>query len=431
LTTNELSLLLGDVVAGRVTRLPGGKLTFEYDRAYAATEPAHATPLSVSMPILVASHTDSWITPWLWGLLPDNDAVLNRWSRTFHVSARSPFSLLSTPLGLDCPGNVRLVPSDQLPGVENEPDLSDVEWLTEAQVAQRLRELKQDGTAWLGAGNSGRFSLAGAQAKTALVWDDGRWGEPRGATATTHILKPAIEGFDDHDLNEHLCLTAMRAAGLLAVHSSVERFEDQSAIAVARYDRLFRRRHQVRVHQEDLCQALGVHPVRKYQNEGGPGPKDIARLFRRVMPPQEAEDNTMIFLDALVWNWVIAGTDAHAKNYSLMLMGNQIRLAPFYDVASALPYGSIPEQKMRLAMKFGSGYQVNPGSSPWRRLAADLQLPEEEVRRRAARMVAAAPRAFAHAASDPAVERLGSSLPHRLADLVTKRAAKCEKYLAT
>ena len=272
MTTNELCLLLGDVVAGRVSRLPGGKLTFEYDRAYAATETAHATPLSVSMPIQVASHTDGRITPWLWGLLPDNDAVLNRWSRAFHVSARSPFSLLSTPLGLDCPGNVRLVPSDQLSSVENEPDLSDVEWLTEAQVAQRLRDLKQDGTAWLGAGNSGRFSLAGAQAKTALVWDDGRWGEPRGATATTHILKPAIEGFDDHDLNEHLCLTAMRAAGLLAVHSSVERFEDQSAIAVARYDRS-PCGQQVRVHQEDLCQALGVHPAGQYQNEGGPGPR--------------------------------------------------------------------------------------------------------------------------------------------------------------
>jgi serine/threonine-protein kinase HipA len=82
-------------------------------------------------------------------------------------------------------------------------------------------------------------------------------------------------------------------------------------------------------------------------------------------------------------------------------------------------------------MKFGSGYQVNPGSSPWRRLASDLQLPEEEVRRRAARMVAAAPRAFSHAASDPAVEGLGSPLPHRLADLVARRAARCAKYLET
>ncbi|HEY0691385.1 MAG TPA: HipA domain-containing protein [Kribbella sp.] len=87
-----------------------------------------------------------------------------------------------------------------------------------------------------------------------------------------------------------------------------------------------------------------MHPAKKYQNEGGPSPSDIAALFRRVMPRSAARDATRAFLDALVWNWVIAGTDAHAKNYSLLLLGNQVRLAPFYDVASALPYDTIPEQ---------------------------------------------------------------------------------------
>jgi hypothetical protein len=33
------------------------------------------------------------------------------------------------------------------------------------------------------------------------------------------------------------------------------------------------------------------------------------------------------FADALIWNWVIGGTDAHAKNYSLLLAGDQVRLA--------------------------------------------------------------------------------------------------------
>ena len=89
---------------------------------------------------------------------------------------------------------------------------------------------------------------------------------------------------------------------------------------------------------------------------------------------------------------MIAGTDAHAKNYSLLLAGDQVRLAPFYDVASALPYGTA-EQKMRLAMKFGNDYGVNPGSNPWRHLATALQLPEELV-------LAAAP--------------AGSSLPCRM-----------------
>lgn len=209
-----------------------------------------------------------------------------------------------------------------------------VDWLSEAEVAQRIRELRRDSTAWLGEQVSGRFSLAGAQSKTALLRHEGRWGNPRGRYQTTHILKPAIAGLDDHDLNEHLCLSAMRRAGLSCVRTSVERFEDQSAIVVARYDR---RPGGGSVHQEDLCQALGVHPARKYQSEGGPGPRDVASTLRRTMTASVAVRAVREFADALIWNWAIAGTDAHAKNYSLVLRGSRARLAPFYDVASALP----------------------------------------------------------------------------------------------
>jgi len=171
-----------------------------------------------------------------------------------------------------------------------------------------------------------------------------------------------------------------------------------------------------------------VHPENKYQNQGGPGPRDIATLFQRVMPRSAARTATESFLDALVWNWVIAGTDGHAKNYSLLLEGDQVRLAPFYDVASALPY-DIAEQKMRLAMRFGDDYRVNPGSSPWGYLATALQLPEDIVRRRASRVVAAAPDAFSTAAADPAVQALGSPLPERLVDLVATRTSRCARYL--
>jgi serine/threonine-protein kinase HipA len=33
------------------------------------------------------------------------------------------------------------------------------------------------------------------------------------------------------------------------------------------------------------------------------------------------------FVDALAWNWLIEGTDAHAKNYSLLLASGQARMA--------------------------------------------------------------------------------------------------------
>src|SRR5205807_5214462 len=135
--------------------------------------------------------------------------------------------------------------------------------LTEKEVARRLRDLREDTTAWLGRDFTGQFSLAGAQAKTALLNLDGRWGVPLGAAATSHILKPAVAGFDDHDLNEHICLDAARRAGLVAVRTSIARFDGESAIVIERYDRRLLDGRLVRIHQEDVCQALGIRPERK------------------------------------------------------------------------------------------------------------------------------------------------------------------------
>ena len=87
---DSLVVLLNDAIAGVVTRLRAGRLRFDYDEAYRKL--SDVTPLSVSMPIQVRSHTDNVITPWLWNLLPDNDAVLARWAGQFQVSASSPFS---------------------------------------------------------------------------------------------------------------------------------------------------------------------------------------------------------------------------------------------------------------------------------------------------------------------------------------------------
>ena len=135
----------------------------------------------------------------------------------------------------------------------------------------------------------------------------------------------------------------------------------------------------LRVHQEDLCQALGLPPDRKYQRDEGPTPAQIARLLRDSMPPSVAEDAVWRFADALAWNWLIAGTDAHAKNYSLLLSADQVRLAPLYDVASALPYGT-DEHKLRLAMKIGKSYAVYPRRNYWPAAAADLDLDADALR---------------------------------------------------
>jgi serine/threonine-protein kinase HipA len=295
--TDSLAVIMDDLVAGSLTRMPGGRLQFSYEEEYAALP--EGTPLSLSMPLSQLTHPDSAITPWLWGLLPDDPSVLVRWERYFDLSRAVPFTLLATPIGLDCPGAVRFTDPARTEQVLHSP--GQVTWLTTDDVAQVLRELERDSTSWLGAGFTGQFSLAGAQAKTALLYQDGRWGVPSSTAPTTHILKPAISSLAGHDLNEHLCLDAARRSGLHAVRSRIARFGDQSAIVVDRYDRYPSGSGFRRIHQEDLCQALAVPPTRKYQNEGGPGPRDIADLFRRVMPTRVADQAIRSFADALIW----------------------------------------------------------------------------------------------------------------------------------
>ena len=423
--SEPLAVVLGDTVAGHLTRLTNGRLRFEYEDAYRALP--GATPLSVSMPLAVGTHPDRVVTPWLWGLLPDNDAVIARWARQFHATA-SPFSLLGTPVGLDCPGAVRFAKRTEVAALLARR--GGVAWLAEDDVADRLRDLKRDATTWLGQDFTGQFSLAGAQAKTALLYRDGRWGIPSCALPTSHILKPAVGGFDDHDLNEHLCLDAAGRAGLVVARTRVARFGDESAIVVERFDRRSANGSVRRIHQEDACQALNVPPLRKYQSQGGPGPADIVSLFRRSMPARAAVDATGRFLDALIWNWLIAGTDAHAKNYALLLASDQVRLAPLYDVASALPY-RVPERDLRLAMRLGNDYRVVPRRDPWPRVAEELGLDAATTIDRVRALAQVVADAFADASRAPDVAALHRGLPRRLVDLVAARAARCERLLAT
>lgn len=423
--TAELIIMYQGQVAGVLTKLKNGTLHVKYEDAYRLHP--EATPLSTNISLSESDHQNQSIANWFWGLLPDSEPVLRRWGREFSVSTRSPFELLNTPIGEDCPGAFTFVRPERVEAVLNQKGA--VQWLSENEVASILRELHADATTWLGSDLTGRFSLAGGQAKTALLWDGTRWGRPSGSIATSHILKPAIKGLDDHDLNEHLCLQAAKSVGITVASTSIQTFEDQSALIIRRYDRVMSDQLQVRVHQEDFCQASGIHPSKKYQNERGPSPKSITARIRLLMPGKVATDSIERFADALIWNWIIAGPDAHAKNYSLLLAGQDVRLAPLYDIASALPYKNFEQRKIQLAMKFGKDYSLDTRPSTWLALARDLDIPEDLVRSRAQTLVAAAPDAFAKIANQEEIRRLSSALPSRLTDAVAVRAAKCATEL--
>lgn len=198
---------------------------------------------------------------------------------------------------------------------------------------------------------------------------------------------------------------------------------------VARYDRRAGSDGMVqRVHQEDACQALGVPPFRKYQNEGGPRPGQIADLLRGAFPSPRADAAVARFADALIWNWLVAGTDGHAKNYSILLAGDQARLAPLYDIASALPYGD-HERSLRFAMKLGGDPRVPVDRNPWPATAEELGLDADVLTTRAAGLASVVGDAFSDAAAAQEVAALGRPLPARLVDLIATRATRCRSVL--
>jgi serine/threonine-protein kinase HipA len=451
----ELVALVWEVDAGRVLKAPReGRLEFIYEDSWTSGE--DSVPLSLSLPLAARVHGHDAIDVYLRGLLPDNERILERWASKYHVSARNAFALIAE-VGEECPGAVQFLTLERADLVRKQPRGLQVKWLEEKDVENRIIALNQDQAAWRLPEDTGQFSLAGTQPKTALLRLDGRWGVPSGRTPTTHILKPPIKDLNGHAENEHICLLLARAAGLAAANSEIRRFGKEVAIVVERYDRIptvemaraaeaesatsesiawaksLRRQAKdqpiQRLHQEDLCQALGIPPTRKYQNEGGPTPAQIADVLREHSSrPQE---DIPAFVDALAFNWLIGGTDAHAKNYSLLHgRDGRVRLAPLYDVSSVLPYPRMNTPRVKLAMKIGGEYVLKRVTARhWAALSEELKLDQGETLRRivklSRRVAVSIPGLRSHAID----AGLDHPLVGKLLDLIASRTANCLRDL--
>lgn len=199
-----------------------------------------------------------------------------------------------------------------------------------------------------------RLSLAGAQQKIALAHFDGKWFVPKGGAPSTHIIKPARRDFPDITRNEYL---SMRLGSILigdVAASSMVDFCGKEAFCVRRFDRIQDGNKIRRVHQEDMCQALGIMDDRKYQADGGPSVGDICRLlFERSSDPIA---DMRKLLGSVIFQFLIGNCDAHGKNFSLLEEKDSVALSPAYDVVSTAIYPSLTR---KLAMKIGNEYELD------------------------------------------------------------------------
>jgi serine/threonine-protein kinase HipA len=312
------------------------RLRLRYTRAALDSFPRGVPLLSSQLLLGDEPYPNAAARAFLDGLLPEGDprrAIAD----DLGLRADDTFGL-ARALGRDCAGALVIQP--QSAGPPPTATVLTAERLSESDVGVLVANLR---SAPLGADSRTRISLAGVQEKLLLTrLPDGAWGRPIDGTPSTHILKPEIQGYPNTVENEAFCMRLAKQLGLPVAEVQTGFAAGRKLLVVSRYDRIVDPDGAVRrIHQEDLCQATGTPPVRKYEEDGGPTLRKFAGLLSATDP-----DSLPTLLAATTLNVAIGNGDAHAKNFSLLHdRSGALRLAPLYDLLSTLNYGD-----KRLAM---------------------------------------------------------------------------------
>lgn len=327
------------------------------------------------------------------GLLPESRGTRSRWGTRLGVDPDDAVGLLAH-VGWDCPGAVQFCAPDTLDEIRTRArQLTPV---GETHIAERLRSLRsQDEPSWTLPNE--HWSLPGQQSKLALRWQAGGWQEAHGSAATTHILKPGIGRLHHQALVEHATMRASASLGLDVAHTEFTHFADEPVIVIERYDRLRIDDGSVlRVHQEDFCSASGRLPARKYEEQGGPGLADLARIVEQNV--RHREPAMAALGDFAAINYIAGAPDGHAKNISLLLLPGEAKLAPLYDLASGFPYDATDLDLTGVAVGIGGRRKFGQVlGKHWDRAAATLNLPAAQFRDRVRALAEGFPDAFSDA----------------------------------
>lgn len=370
---DEVTIYYEAFSVGHVQVQDDGKLTFIYDKRWLATKSSF--PLSVTLPLTEGGYPDHVITPWLANLLPEEQQLLTL-SRTLGLSSTDALAILKE-IGGDTAGAISIgEPSDK--AAWSYRPITDYYGTEDPQDALTAH-FKDLGQRPFLAGEDGvRLSLAGGQKKTALAVLDAasapklglpekgdQLAIPMSGAPSTIIIKPDNPNLPGIVENEAYCLTLAKLIGMVVADVSIMHVGNRTALAVARYDRTTRRNGSLRrLHQEDFAQANGIFPSQKYE-QGTVAGLNLNQLLTTAqhLPAQDA----LTLQDQVIFNILAANTDAHAKNYSMLLSGKPT-MAPLYDVSTVLHWDHVNQYH---AQKLG-GRKRKPADMArrhWERIA--------------------------------------------------------------
>lgn len=337
------------------------QMSFTYAGSWLSAD--RALPISLSLPLSEAPYQGGTAHWFFANLLPEG-TLRQLLARRLGLSVDNDFALLSA-IGGECAGALAVTPTDKPPENRGYRPLSDAE--LEALTTPGGDQLVK----LLGSGRA-RLSLAGAQDKVPVLVADGQLMMPQGSAPSSHILKLPSPHFRHLCANEVFCNMIAQRCGLEVPESSLITVGDNTACLVRRFDRVPASGGGLaRLHQEDLCQALGMPPTRKYEAEGGPALADCFELVRAQCfdPLRDAR----MLLRWQIFNLLCGNADGHAKNISFLYRGrDKLSLAPSYDIVCTRIYPTLDRH-----MAMGIGGRRDPGhvgQTQWKALAQQLGL---------------------------------------------------------
>jgi serine/threonine-protein kinase HipA len=306
--------------------------------------PGIDSPLTVAASGL-ATWSPQLTRNWFDGLLPEGDRR-TRLAARFGLRSEDTFGLLGE-IGWECAGAVAVLPEGR------SPTSGRYEPIDDAGVAARLDALPSID---LDPDDAIRMSLGGAQDKLLLALIAQGWALPIDGAPSTHILKPEPDLWPGLAAAEAWALRVASAATYTSAAELSRELGARPVIVVTRYDRQHPDDRIVRIHQEDLCQALGLPVGLKYARPGHHEDPSLARLARilverAVDPPAEL----IRLLEQVTASVALRNADSHAKNLSILHQGNAVRLAPLYDVAPTIAF--LPRQTT-LGLSIGGKFKL-------------------------------------------------------------------------
>ncbi|PXX36841.1 HipA domain-containing protein [Undibacterium pigrum] len=352
--TGTLLAYINDVHVGTLSA-DNNIWQFKYTQAWASANDGY--DLSPALPRATAQgspgiHIDGSSTrPVQWyfdNLLPE-EAMRTVLAGQAKVSVEDAFGLL-TYYGRESAGSLTLLPEGEVPVVGG------MSPLPLDQLSARIRAMPRIP---LNANSPKHMSLAGAQHKLAVIYQNGELFEPDGPTASTHILKPQHpekKAYPSTVVNEYFTMRVAREAGL-DVPQVHRLFCPEPVYIIERFDRGPNASGGVdRLHVIDACQLLNTDRVFKYK---AATVETLAKLVDKLQVP--AAGRQWLY-DWVVFNILMGNADNHLKNISFMVSHTGIVISPCYDLLCTAAYDTLA---------------VNPDSGSWPETSITLMLNSE------------------------------------------------------